>query len=151
MVRLDVLKKPPKLDELHQLVTVVPGVDPPSLRLCQYHRAQLQVLLPLIKPGPLLPQYLVEVENVPAASGVLGHLVKLLLPGSLVLGPLIIKRSADLGKGLLRDPHLLLPRGEGLFPLGELPLLGEEFLNYRGRRCCRNARRQWRRWPVQGI
>jgi hypothetical protein len=58
---------------------------------------------------------------VPAASGVLDYLVKLLLPGSLVLGPLIIKRSADLGKGLLRDPHLLLPRGEGLFPLGELP------------------------------
>jgi hypothetical protein len=84
-------------------------------------------------------------------SGVLWHLVKVLLPSSLGLGLLLVKKSADLGKGLLRDPRLLLPRGEGLFHLIELPLLGEEFLDYRGQWCRHNARRCWRRWPTQGI
>jgi hypothetical protein len=74
-------------------------------------------------------------------SGVLRHLVKVLLPGSLGLGPLLIKRSIDLGKGLLRDPHLLLHRGEGLFPLGELPLPGEELIDYHARRRRCRARR----------
>jgi hypothetical protein len=131
-VHLDILKKPPKLDELHQLIMIVSGVDPLGLCLCQRHRAQLQVPLPLIKPGPLLPQHLVEVENLPIASSVLCYPVKVLLPGSLDLGPLLIKRSANLGKGLLRDPRLLLPCDRGLFPPGELPLQGEEFLDYRG-------------------
>jgi hypothetical protein len=120
---------------------VVLGVDPSGLCLRQRHRAEHQVLLPLIKLGPFLPQHLVEVENLPTASGVLRHLVKVLLPGSLGLGPLLIKRSTDLGKGLLGDPHLLLPRDEDLFPLGELPLPGKEFLDCHGRRCHHRARR----------
>jgi hypothetical protein len=45
MVCLDVLKKPPKLNELHQLITVVSGVDPPGLRFRQRRHVQLQVLL----------------------------------------------------------------------------------------------------------
>jgi hypothetical protein len=72
-------------------------------------------------------------------SGVLRYLVKVLLSGSLGLGPLLIKRSTDLGKGLLGDPHLLLPRDEDLFPLGELPLLGKEFLDCHGQRCHHRA------------
>jgi hypothetical protein len=38
-VCLDDLKKPSKLDELHQLIVIVPGVDPTGLRLHQHHRA----------------------------------------------------------------------------------------------------------------
>jgi hypothetical protein len=41
MVYLDVLKRSPKLNELHQLITVVPRVDPPGLYLCQRRHAQL--------------------------------------------------------------------------------------------------------------
>jgi hypothetical protein len=74
-------------------------------------------------------------------SGVLRHLVKVLLLGCLSLRLLLVMRSIDLGKGLLKDPHLLLPHDEDLFPLGELSLLGEEFLNYHDRRCHRRARR----------
>jgi hypothetical protein len=65
-------------------------------------------------------------------SSVLRYLVKVLLSDSLDLGPLLVKRSTNLGKGLLRYPRLLLPHGKGLFPLGERPLLGKEFLDYRG-------------------
>jgi hypothetical protein len=67
---------------------------------------------------------------------VLRHLAKVLLLNSLSLGPLLVKRSADLGKGLLKDP-----RNEGLFPLGELPFLGEELIDYHThRRHCRARR-----------
>jgi hypothetical protein len=89
--------------------------------LHQCHRAQLQVPLPLIKSGPLLPQHLVEIGNLLAVSSVLRYLLTVLLPGSLGLGPLLNKRSTVLGKGLLGDPRLLLPLGEDLFPLGKLP------------------------------
>jgi hypothetical protein len=33
-IRFDILKMPPKLDKLHQLIMVILGVEPPSLCLC---------------------------------------------------------------------------------------------------------------------
>jgi hypothetical protein len=40
-VCLKVLKKPPKLIELHQLIVIIPGVKPPGACLRQCRRAQL--------------------------------------------------------------------------------------------------------------
>jgi hypothetical protein len=74
------------------------------------------------------------------------YLVEILLLSSLSLGPLHVNGSADMDKGFLRYPHLLLPHGEGFLAPCKLPLSCKELLN----RCSRRrqhdrARRQRRR------
>jgi hypothetical protein len=150
MVRLGVLKKPLELNELHQLIVTVPGVESPGLYLRQRSLTQLQVLLSSIGLNLLLPQELVKVDGVLSSGGASFDLVEVLFPSSLCLGPLCVEVSADLGKGSLRNPHLLFPRGEGLLPPHKLPLSCEEqflqVLNHRySRHSCGRARRSGRR------
>jgi hypothetical protein len=147
MVRLNIPKKPPKLDELHQLVVVIPGVESPGLRLHQCRRAPAQVLLPLSKLNRFLPQRHVKVEDELAAVGVSLYLVEVLLPSSLVLGPLLVKSGTGLGEGFVGNSCLLLPRGEGFLPLCELTLPRKELLNHHSQRprhsTARRCRRKW--------
>jgi hypothetical protein len=56
-----------------------------------------------------------------AMSSVSLHIVEVHLLGSIGLGPLRIKGDSDLDEGLLRNPRLILPHGEGFLPLHELP------------------------------
>jgi hypothetical protein len=74
--------------------------------------------------------------NLFAVSCVRLNLVEVLLPGSIGLGPLLIKGSAGLEIGLFRDPRLIPPCNECFFPPCEFPLQHEELLNRRVRRCC---------------
>jgi hypothetical protein len=57
-----------------------------------------------------------------SAVGVRMHLIEVLLTSSLGLRPFSVKVSTDLDQGLLGDPDLLLPCGEGLLPHEELLL-----------------------------
>jgi hypothetical protein len=88
-------------------------------------------LLPSIELNLLLRRDLVEVKNLLAASSVSLNLVEVVLPGSIGLGPLLIKGSAGLDKGLFGDPRLILPHEECFLPMREFPLPGEELLNGR--------------------
>jgi hypothetical protein len=88
-----------EFNELSQLLMVVSGV-----------------LLLLIEQDLLLPQHLVEAEGVLGVGTVHTHLVKVLLTSSLGFHLFSIKVGTDHDQGLLGDPGVLLPRGEGLLP-----------------------------------
>jgi hypothetical protein len=49
MICLDIPKKPPKLNKLHQLIMVILGVEPLGQRLCQRRCTKFQVSLPSIE------------------------------------------------------------------------------------------------------
>jgi hypothetical protein len=128
VLRLDLLQVPPELNDLYQLLTVVSGIEAPGLRLHMSHLTQAHVLVSLVKMDLLLPEHLVKVEGVLGVSGVLLHFVKVPLLSSLSFNPFSIKVGADLDQGLLRDPGLLLPCGEGLLPSCQLLLSCKELL-----------------------
>jgi hypothetical protein len=73
-------------------------------------------LLPSIELNLLLPQQLVKAKGVLNAGGVSLYLVEVPFLSSLSLGLLCVNGGDDLGKGFLRNPCLLFPRGEGLRP-----------------------------------
>jgi hypothetical protein len=133
-VHLGIPKKPTKLDELHRLVLIIPGIEPPCLSLLQRLRGQFQVPLLFVELLLPLPQHLVEVEDLVTMVGVGLYLVKVLPLSSLSLGLLRVKHGADLGEGFLGDPSFLFPRGEGFLHPCKLLLLREEqllhLLNY---------------------
>jgi hypothetical protein len=62
-LHLNILPETPELDELHQLFTIVLGVESSGLRLHQHHLTQAQVLLSPVELNLLLPQHLVEAEG----------------------------------------------------------------------------------------
>jgi hypothetical protein len=104
VVCLDILKKPSELNELLQLVTVVPGVESLGLRLHRRHLMQVQVSLSPIKLDLLIPQHLIEAKGVFSMGDVSHHLLEVLCLSSLGLGPPRVKVSTDLGKGFLQNP-----------------------------------------------
>jgi hypothetical protein len=83
------------------------------------------------------------------------YLVKVLLPGSLSLGPLRIKGGTDLGKGFLRDPCFLFPHDKGFLPPRKFLLSREEqllhLLNHHRRMRCRGRARRRRWWRGRGL
>jgi hypothetical protein len=153
MIRHDILKKPPKLNELHQLIMIIPGVEPPGLRLHQCCYVKFPVSLPSIELNLFLCQDLVKVKDELATSGVSLHLVEVHRPGSIGLGPLRVKGSADLEDGLFQNPRHILPCSKGFLPSCELPVLHNELLHRYSQRlhCGRAGRQRGRNQPVQGI
>jgi hypothetical protein len=55
VLHINILKEPPELDELHQLFTIVLGVESPGLRLHQHRLTEAQVPLSPIELDHLLP------------------------------------------------------------------------------------------------
>jgi hypothetical protein len=153
-VDLSILKKSMKLDVLHQLITIITGIEPPSLSLHQGRHTQLQVPLFSVELLLPLPQHPVKFEDLVTMVGVGLYLVKVLLLSSLGLGPLHVKGGADLGEGFLGDPRFLFPHGKGLLPLRKLLLSREEhlwhLLNYHCRRRRHGRLRRRRRWRGEG-
>jgi hypothetical protein len=90
------LKPPLELNKLHQLLTVILGVEAPGLRLHYCRLTQAEVSLSPIELDLLLPQHHVDVEGVFGAGSVRLHLVEVLLSSSLGFCLLNIKVSANL-------------------------------------------------------
>jgi hypothetical protein len=108
-LHLSFLQAPVKLDELHQLLTIVPGVETPRLRLHQFRLMQVKVSLSPIELDLLVPQHLVKAEGVLGAGGVHFYLVDVLLSSRLGFCSFGVKVGADLDLGLLRNlSHLVL-------------------------------------------
>jgi hypothetical protein len=98
---LGVLKEPPELDKLHQLLVVVPGVESLGLRLRQHRLTQAMVPLSPIEQDLLLPQHLIEAEGVLSMGSVSLDLVQVIFSSSLGLGPFIVEVGTKLGEGFL--------------------------------------------------
>jgi hypothetical protein len=127
-LHIDLLEVPLELDDLHQLPTIVPGLEPPGLRLHQHRPAQVQVPLSSLELNLLHPSILSRLREclvwaVLGMSGVCLHLVEVLFSSSLSLCPFGVKVDIDLDQGFLRNLGLLLPHGEGLLPTRQLILL----------------------------
>jgi hypothetical protein len=69
------------------------------------------------------------------AGGVHLHLVEVLFLSSPSLCPFGVEVDADLNQGFLRNLRILLPCGEGLFPLCQLHLPRQELLLHLFNRC----------------
>jgi hypothetical protein len=128
-------KAPLKVDELHQLLMVVQGIETLGLRLHQHRVAQVQVPLSSIELDLLLPQHLVKAEGGLGVGGVHIHLVEVLFLSSLDLGSLGVKVGANLHQGFLRKFGFLLPCGEGLLPPCQLLLPRQKLLLQLFSRC----------------
>jgi hypothetical protein len=63
-----------------------------------------------------------------ATSGVSLHLIEVPLSGG--IGLLRVKGGANLDEALLKNPHLILPRGKGFLPPCELHLSRKDLLNH---------------------
>jgi hypothetical protein len=108
-LHLSLLQAPVKLDELHQLLMVVPGVETPGVCLHQFRLTQVKVPLSPIELDLLLAQHLVKAEGVLGAGGVHFYLVDVLLSSRLGFCPFDVKVGANLDLGLLRNlSHMVL-------------------------------------------
>jgi hypothetical protein len=145
-VRLGILMKPLELDQLHQLITIVPRIEPLGLHIHQRHHTQPLVYISLIELNLLRPQNLVMTERLLSVGGVSLYLFKVLLPSSLDLGPLCVKGGTNLSKGFLGNPRLHFPSGMGILPSHELLFpCKEQFLQLLNHCSHRGRARRWRR------
>jgi hypothetical protein len=100
MLHLDLLEVPLEFDKLHQLLTVVLGVEAQRLRLHQRRLTQVKVSRTPVKLDLLLPQHLIEVEGVLGADVVHFHLVEVLLSSSLSFSCLASRSALTLTRAI---------------------------------------------------